>query len=152
MGVTGSPSAYNSSPRARVRRYYTIKRRYIQMVKKYDRHQYYENSKEYYSKKSSEQYRKNKELSDKYGISVAQIIKYGIELALHVYSKCNWKCSDCGEITSLAIHHKDHNGRNNKEAGLEENNSPDNLTLMCIKCHGSYHATKYWEERKALVV
>jgi len=40
------------------------------------------------------------------------------------------KCENCGDNKQLCIHHKDRN---------HFNNSPDNLMILCRKCHAEEH-------------
>lgn len=86
------------------------------------------------------------------GVTTQSVNKYGFKLAVELYDKCGRKCTVCGDKHQLHIHHIDHNGRNNKEKGLPENNSLDNLTLMCIKCHGSYHSKLNWESNRKTTI
>lgn len=37
--------------------------------------------------------------------------------------------------SSLNIHHKDGMGRKAQRLGLKPNNSPDNLQILCVRCH-----------------
>jgi 5-methylcytosine-specific restriction endonuclease McrA len=76
---------------------------------------------------------------EKYGIGLGTLQRYGLKTGLAVYDKFKRKCSRCGEINDLTIHHLDRNGRNNQEKGLPINNEIDNLILICRRCHGSIH-------------
>ncbi len=48
-----------------------------------------------------------------------------------IYKKYNNKCVDCGSNDNLHIHHIDKN---------HENNSEDNLMLLCKNCHWKKHS------------
>ncbi len=39
-------------------------------------------------------------------------------------------CDHCGLTVTLQRHHKDHNPMNN---------APENIALLCVKCHGTEH-------------
>jgi thymidine kinase len=84
--------------------------------------------------------KKNTEIKTKYGISIHTIRLYGLKTALKVYDRANRKCDFCGSENDLTIHHKDHKGRNYKEAGLPMNNNDRNLQVLCRSCHGRLHA------------
>lgn len=49
-------------------------------------------------------------------------------------------CEKCGTRDELQIHHKDHNGLNVPKA--RRNNNPENLQVLCIRCHAAEHITK----------
>lgn len=86
-------------------------------------------------------------INKKYGISANQISQYGFKLCLEVYEKYNRKCSVCGSVDYLAIHHIDGKGRNYANKGLEPNNNIDNLQLICRVCHGKVHGSAEWKNR-----
>jgi hypothetical protein len=90
-------------------------------------------------------YRKRKE---KKGLSFSTIRIYGFELALSVYEKYQRKCTTCKSELGLTIHHKDNKGVNYMEKGKQPNNSPDNLILLCRKCHGSIHGKQSQQMRR----
>ncbi len=46
-------------------------------------------------------------------------------------------CAMCDTTENLQIHHKDHRGQNVSKA--LRNNSPDNIEILCITCHGRLH-------------
>lgn len=50
------------------------------------------------------------------------------------------RCSVCGKETTLCVHHKDEN---------RENNSLDNLTILCKACHQKHHAVRGEDGRYA---
>lgn len=90
---------------------------------------------------------KFKKIKDDYGLGSGTIQRYGFRLALKIYEKFDRKCSNCGEENDLTIHHLDNNGRNKLEMGQEQNNSEDNLVIICRRCHGSLHAREYWDNK-----
>lgn len=45
------------------------------------------------------------------------------------------ECFNCGEKENLNIHHVD---------GDHYNNSNENLMVLCVSCHLSYHKKEYW--------
>jgi len=90
-------------------------------------------------KSSSNSYLTRKRRATKYGISVKSIALYGFQKALLVYEKYNRKCGMCGSEYDLTIHHKDGNGRHNREKGLPTNDNSENLMILCRRCHGSIH-------------
>ena len=94
-----------------------------------------------YFKEKQLEYQKThrKQLKDKYGLGAGTVSRYGFSLALQVYEKFNRKCSICGDVNDLTIHHLDGNGRNHEEKGLFVNNKLNNLVLICRRCHGSIH-------------
>lgn len=50
------------------------------------------------------------------------------------------ECQNCGETQKrLLIHHIDNQGRKVQNSGLKPNNNPDNLMVLCYKCHTSHH-------------
>jgi hypothetical protein len=63
-----------------------------------------------------------------------------------VYSRANFKCELCGSRNGrLEIHHKDKN---------RKNNSPENLILLCSKCHAKLDGRgckKHSEKTKAII-
>jgi hypothetical protein len=72
-------------------------------------------------------------------LSLSTIRRYGLETALFVYDRANRKCETCGVDKDLTLHHIDHNGRNNLNKGLPQNNDKDNLIVLCRRCHGGLH-------------
>lgn len=76
----------------------------------------------------------------KYNLGTGTIKRYGLNLALFIYTRDNRKCKKCGTINDLTIHHLDGKGRHNEEKKLEVNNNPSNLIILCRKCHGSIHS------------
>lgn len=44
-------------------------------------------------------------------------------------------CEICGTNYDLNRHHKDRN---------RENNKPDNIQILCRKCHGKHHGREWW--------
>jgi hypothetical protein len=78
----------------------------------------------------------------KYGISVAQIYKYGFKLAIEVYDKFNRKCYLCDNVDVLAIHHLDGSGKSKYP-----NNNLENLQLLCRSCHCKIHMIEYWGKK-----
>lgn len=74
-----------------------------------------------------------------YGIGRRTIATYGLKLALAIYDRGGRQCEICGDCYDLTIHHIDNNGRHNLERGEEVNNSPDNLKVLCRRCHGRIH-------------
>ena len=74
------------------------------------------------------------------GLSIATVQRYGFETALKVYERDKRQCQICFESNDLTIHHKDGQGRHNKEKGLFVNNDIENLIVLCRKCHGGIHS------------
>lgn len=112
------------------------------------------NQKNYFMTKEGKKYHKEyqvkyqKKLVESYGIGARTIYNYGLKLSLFVYDRAERKCEICKNINNLTIHHKDHKGSNYKKKGLEMNNHPDNLIILCNVCHGRLHATEYWKNKK----
>lgn len=52
------------------------------------------------------------------------------DLAYEHYEK---KCSLCNSEHNLHVHHKDHN---------RENNTVENLQILCAKCHRKHHENR----------
>lgn len=98
-------------------------------------------------------YDKNKreEIKKLYGFSKRTIDRHGLKIALFVYDRANRKCENCENEYDLTIHHKDHSGRNNLNKGMQQNNDPDNLILLCRKCHGSIHGKEGGGRKKKTV-
>lgn len=46
------------------------------------------------------------------------------------------QCADCGGQENLVIHHKDYD---------HYNNAAENLAVLCVSCHLSWHKQAYWE-------
>jgi hypothetical protein len=92
-------------------------------------------------KKEAYEYHKKyvKKYKDKYGIGISTITRYGLKLALEIYEKFNRKCSQCGGENNLVIHHLDRKGLNYERLGLNPNNDPKNLVILCNRCHSSIH-------------
>jgi hypothetical protein len=61
--------------------------------------------------------------------------RYGLDLL----EKMDWKCTKCGELNDLTIHHKDRNGINKLRIGEKMNNDISNLEVLCRSCHGAIH-------------
>lgn len=101
--------------------------------------QKYKYNKKYQQKTIECRRKKRKEIKDKYGLGSGTVMRFGFELALKVYEKCERKCVQCGEINGLVIHHLDRNGRNLENIGLKPNNNIDNLIVLCRSCHGKIH-------------
>lgn len=78
-------------------------------------------------------YRNKKE--SRYGIGVATISRYGLELSLFVYDRAKRKCESCGSENDLTIHHKDGQGT----LCDKPNNKTNNLIVLCRSCHGRIH-------------
>ena len=64
-------------------------------------------------------------------------------------SRDGFMCTECGMTNEehislydreLTTHHIDGNGRNTQE----KNNNLDNLTTLCLKCHGRLDIKKRW--------
>jgi hypothetical protein len=51
-------------------------------------------------------------------------------------------CFVCGGTYKLAVHHLDHKGQNVPKK--QRNNAPDNIQILCIRCHGSLHGKDGW--------
>lgn len=83
-----------------------------------------------------------------YGVSVKTIERLGLKTVLFVYDRAKRKCEQCGTEFDLTIHHKDRNGRNKLDLHLQQNNSYDNLIVLCRSCHGSIHSKQRWSEYK----
>ena len=66
--------------------------------------------------------------------------KGGIAKQDHVKVIKKEHCADCGARTNLCIHHIDFD---------HYNNSPENLKVMCVTCHMSFHKKEYWKAVKA---
>ena len=49
------------------------------------------------------------------------------------------RCDECGGRINLCIHHKDFD---------HFNNAPDNLQVLCVSCHLSYHRKEYLKARR----
>jgi rubredoxin len=101
----------------------------------------YIKSRGYNFTKTVRKYQKN--ASQRYGISVTSIRKYGVKKALFIFDRDNRKCRVCGTENNLHIHHLDHTGER-----ISPNNEPENLILVCLSCHGKYHADVRWGNRK----
>jgi hypothetical protein len=84
-------------------------------------------------------------INKKYGISANQVSRYGFKLCLEVYEKYDRKCSECGALNVLCIHHIDGSG-DVQHGNKNSNNSLDNLQLLCQSCRACYHTTKRWAE------
>lgn len=95
----------------------------------------------------SKEYRKRykERINRKFGLGTKQFYKYGFKLCIEIYNKFNHKCDICGSTDYLQIHHLDNTG-NTKEI----NNNPDNLQLLCRKCHGSISSKEYWNKNKVV--
>lgn len=72
-------------------------------------------------------------------VSTTTLWRYGKDNVLKICEDNNWMCENCGSEKNLTIHHKDRNGITAIKRGGEINNSIDNLSLLCRKCHGSEH-------------
>ncbi len=91
---------------------------------------------------SMNKYEKNrKDKAERAGLAVSHVHKYGFDLCVKVYDKCNRQCTRCGETNRLHIHHIDGSGKT-----CNPNNSLDNLEIICSSCHGSMHAKQQWKE------
>jgi len=77
-----------------------------------------------------------------YGASYKQIEKYGKQNVIDVYNRNEGRCEMCSIYRkphiALEIHHKDQRGSSYVQKG-KLNNSPDNLMLLCCKCHNAEH-------------
>jgi hypothetical protein len=89
-----------------------------------------------------------KKRSEKYGLSCSTIIRHGIKLALFVYDRAKRKCQKCNSAYDLTIHHIDRKGSNLIGTGKKRNNNPDNLIILCRKCHGRIHGFHSGEVRR----
>ena len=76
-------------------------------------------------------------IKNNYGLGAGTIQRYGFKLALDVYERAGRKCELCDEVNDLTLHHKDGLGRGFQEKGGTPNNNPENLQVLCRKCHGS---------------
>lgn len=72
-------------------------------------------------------------------------------MSILIYDRASRKCEQCGEVNDLTIHHKDGNGSNNAKNKLPVNNNPDNLIILCRRCHGKIHGKQSWEKRKGMI-
>ena len=48
-----------------------------------------------------------------------------------ILDRDGWQCQRCGMYGRLEVHHRD---------GDPSNNTPDNLTTYCRRCHLQHHA------------
>lgn len=80
--------------------------------------------------------------ANSYRIGVRSLSRYGLELSLLVYERAKRKCELCNKKSDLTIHHKDGHGRHYEERGLKSNNDPNNLQVLCRRCHGSIEGKK----------
>lgn len=80
--------------------------------------------------RSRRYYEKNREKV----IRRSQLDKNGIGINL----RTGGKCATCGTQTDLQVHHLDHRGHN--VCKRERNNDPENLMILCIRCHGRLHS------------
>ena len=48
-----------------------------------------------------------------------------------ILDRDSWRCQRCGMYGRLEVHHQD---------GDPSNNTPDNLTTYCRRCHLQHHA------------
>lgn len=90
--------------------------------------------------KELEYYKKYK--IDNFGFCPATVQRYGREVLKKLKETRVWKCSICGTIENLTIHHIDHNGINKlkQKKYSEINNDIENLEILCRSCHGGYHS------------
>jgi len=49
------------------------------------------------------------------------------------------ECNTCGSRQNLCIHHVDFD---------HYNDNPENLKILCVSCHLSYHKQVYWDAKK----
>ena len=92
-----------------------------------------------------------REIKERYGFGIRTVRCLGLQLALYVYEKAGWKCKICSTREDLTVNHIDGNGRHNEERGLPVNNDPNNLEILCRKCHGSVDGKRHgvkWETLK----
>mgnify|MGYP001569516764 CR=1 FL=1 len=64
------------------------------------------------------------------------------KIQLQVWTRDNWKCSQCGTDKKLCVHHKDKSGDWWKQK--KANNELSNLQTLCLSCHAKHH----WKEAK----
>ena len=114
------------------------RKEYYQSHKDIWHNKYYLPNREKILKRVKEYQKRNRVRYIEYG----KIARFGKGYK-RIFERDNWKCQDCG-ITNeqhltkfkrnLTIHHKDGKGRNLPRE--ERNNHPDNLVVLCLKCHG----------------
>ena len=56
------------------------------------------------------------------------------EIGIAILDRFGWKCTECDSASALCIHHI-----NRVPVGDQNYNEIDNLTVLCRKCHMSYH-------------
>ena len=73
-----------------------------------------------------------------------------------VLKRDNFKCVGCNMTDiehiekwgrHLTLDHIDGKGRHYIEKGLNPNNTLNNLQTLCLRCHGSVEARRYWQAR-----
>lgn len=71
-------------------------------------------------------------------MSSRAIIKYGLDKAIFVYDRADWKCEKCGSENNISITTK----------GKRENEKVNNLAVICRKCLGSISSKKGWKMKR----
>jgi hypothetical protein len=56
------------------------------------------------------------------------------EVGLRILDKYEWKCTECGSNKKLCVHHVER-----RDIKAIDYNDEKNLTVLCRKCHMSYH-------------
>jgi len=96
---------------------------------------------------SHEYLKYSKEVKEKYGIGVATIRRLGFKTAIFIYERDKRKCTICNSEYDLTVDHIDGKGRNYLNKGLKMNNNPNNLRILCRKCHGSISGKLRWAKK-----
>lgn len=77
--------------------------------------------------------------SKKYNLGIGTLQRYGVKFAVSIYERAGRKCEFCSDNKDLTIHHLDRIGRNIVDTGGKANNDPENLIVLCRRCHGTIH-------------
>lgn len=79
-----------------------------------------------------------------YNIGSGMLTRYGLKVCLAVFALRGRICRDCGSSEDLTFHHLDGHGRNHEKRRTRHliNNSPDNLVVLCRRCHGRIDGKK----------
>jgi hypothetical protein len=74
-------------------------------------------------------------------ITYPVVLTYGFDNVLAVYKRDGNKCKYCGETKrKLVLHHEDFMGKSKTRT---PNNNPNNLILLCDRCHFKAHSKKF---------